>query len=150
MSFPNIPDIKPIIDLKRDQVVDLLLASIAREEEGLAHIINVEGKKLQFILNQLQSHNTDSGGLRELNREVRRTLQTVLKSQMLLNLKLEDVMEMVPPLSHPPVPLPPLHPRPCKIILSPVQRPVSDKKKPFPKRKKGIKVVRKRKTRDEE
>lgn len=151
MSFPNIPDINPIINLKRDQVVDMLLASIAKEEEGLAHIIDVEGKKLQFILNQIQSHNVCSGNLHEMNREARRTLQTVLKSQMLLKLKLENVLEMVPPLpypSNPPFSPPALHPQPCKIVLSPVQH--TAPKKVIPKRKREIKVVRKAKSRHEE
>jgi hypothetical protein len=87
MSFPIIPDIKPDIKLDHKQVVDMLLASIAQEEKGLAHIINVEGEKLKFILGKLQcpcAGEAELESLKEMNREVRRTLQTVLKSQMLL------------------------------------------------------------------
>ncbi|UTW69086.1 hypothetical protein KHA80_18360 [Anaerobacillus sp. HL2] len=49
MSLPNIPNIKPDIDLDRDDVINLLIASIALEEIGLSHILNAEGEKLQRV-----------------------------------------------------------------------------------------------------
>lgn len=97
MSFPTIPHISPSINLNRAQVVDLLLASIAFEELGLAHIINAEGEKLQAALGTLPNLSVTAGSLAELvslNREIRRTLQTVIKSQMLLQFKLEDVLDI--------------------------------------------------------
>jgi hypothetical protein len=100
MSFPTIPHISPSINLNRAQVVDLLLASIAFEELGLAHIINAEGEKLQAALGTLPSLSITAGSLTELvtlNREVRRTLETVIKSQMLLQFKLEDVLDIKVP-----------------------------------------------------
>jgi hypothetical protein len=48
MSMPNIPDITPDIDLKREDVINLLLTSIALEEIGISHILNAEGEKLQI------------------------------------------------------------------------------------------------------
>ena len=50
MSMPSIPDITPKIELDREESLNLLLASIAMEEMGLAHILNTEGEKLQHIL----------------------------------------------------------------------------------------------------
>ncbi len=38
MSFPTIPNINPSITLTRENAIDLLLASIAFEELGLAHV----------------------------------------------------------------------------------------------------------------
>lgn len=123
MSFPTIPSITPSISLNRTQVVDLLLASIALEEMGLAHIINAEGEKLQTVLANLprkcephycesDSHRCDSSceEILAVNREVRRTIQTVLKSQMLLQFKLEDILETQPPPPKPPKPPRPPHP----------------------------------------
>ncbi len=53
MSFPTIPPISPTISIDRNQVCSLLLASIAFEELGLAHIINAEGEKLQAVIGVL-------------------------------------------------------------------------------------------------
>ncbi len=50
LSYPNIPNITPAIALSRDDVVNLLFSSIAMEALGLAHIINAEGEKIQFVL----------------------------------------------------------------------------------------------------
>lgn len=48
MSQPNLPNITPNITLSRSSVINLLLASIAMEELGLAHIINAEGEKFSI------------------------------------------------------------------------------------------------------
>lgn len=88
MSMPNIPNITPIISLKHCETVDLLLSSIALEEIGLSHILNAEGEKLQAFLKN--PHH----GLKEylkINDSVNKTLRTIVKSQMLLQFKLEDV-----------------------------------------------------------
>src|SRR5699024_12651101 len=53
MSQANIPDINPEITITRDDVTNLLLASIAMEELGLAHILNAEGEKIQYALGTL-------------------------------------------------------------------------------------------------
>lgn len=48
MSQPNLPDITPSITISGDDVINLLLASIAIEELDLAHIINVERGEIQY------------------------------------------------------------------------------------------------------
>ncbi|HBK52725.1 hypothetical protein [Syntrophomonas wolfei] len=99
MSLPTIPTITPSINLNRTQVINLLLASVALEELGLAHIINAEGEKLQAVLGTLPGLTitaTSISGLLSVNREVRRSLQTVLKNQMLLEFKLEDILDIPP------------------------------------------------------
>jgi hypothetical protein len=96
MSYPNIPDVSPFIDLSRDQVINLLLASIAFEELGLAHIINSEAEKIQYVLGTLDGHKPSKlptiQELHEINRSVERRLRTVIKNQMLLQFKLEDIL----------------------------------------------------------
>ena len=54
MSFPNIPDVDASVDISTEDSVNLLLASIAFEELGLAHIINAEAEKIQFVLGTLE------------------------------------------------------------------------------------------------
>ncbi len=90
MSFPNIPDVTPKINLDRKDVINLTLASIAFEELGLAHIINAEGEKIQEGID-LAKTNDD---LKEINRSVEKTLRSVIKKEMLLQFKLEDTLEI--------------------------------------------------------
>lgn len=98
MSYPNIPDITPDIDLSRKDVVNLLLASIALEELGLAHVINAEAEKIQYVLGTLDSCGpvvpTSIEQLLKINRSVELALRNVIKKEMLLQFKLEDVIEL--------------------------------------------------------
>lgn len=108
MSFPNIPQITPTISINRAQVTNLLLASIALEELGLAHILNAEGEKLQAALGTLRGLSVtvpSFAGLITINREVRKTLQTIIKKEMLLQFKLEDILD-IPPETPPTPPTP--------------------------------------------
>ncbi|GIN74506.1 hypothetical protein J14TS2_49810 [Bacillus sp. J14TS2] len=91
MSMPTIPDITPIVSLTRCETIELLLSSIALEEIGLSHILNAEGEKLQAFLKN-HDHCLDDYLL--LNHSVNQTLRTIVKSQMLLQFKLEDVADL--------------------------------------------------------
>ncbi|TJZ99680.1 hypothetical protein FA950_30105 [Bacillus thuringiensis] len=88
MSLPNLPDITPNISLTRQEAINLLLSSIAMEEIGLSHILNAEGEKLQHFMKQ---KNQKICEYIAINRSVNDTLKTIVKSQLLLQLKLEEV-----------------------------------------------------------
>ncbi|MBN6204841.1 hypothetical protein JYK21_00135 [Ralstonia pickettii] len=91
MSMPNIPDIDPKITLDRCKTIELLLSSIALEEISLSHLLNAEGEKLQLFLK------TDPKCLEDfikINDSVNKTLRTIVKSQILLHFKLEDVISI--------------------------------------------------------
>jgi hypothetical protein len=98
MSLPDTRNIIPN-NLSRKGVINLLLASIALEEMGLAHIINAEGEKIQFVLGTLEDQETKPHpSLRDLlkvNRSVEKTLRNVIKKEMLLQFKLEKVIELI-------------------------------------------------------
>lgn len=100
MSFPTIPNITPSISLNRNDVVNLLLASIAFEELGLAHIINAEAEKIQFAVGTLPGQTPleppTLANLISINRSAEQVLRTVIKNQMLLQFKLEDLLEIPP------------------------------------------------------
>ncbi len=90
MSFPNIPNVVPKIKIKRSDAINLLLSSIAFEELGLAHMINAEAEKIQKVLKT----NCSFKELMELNKSVDKTLQTIIIKEMLLQFKLNSVMEI--------------------------------------------------------
>lgn len=97
MSFPNIPDIPSSIDITRDESLNLLLASVAFEELGLAHIINAEAEKIQYVLGTIEGQTPLAtpptvGDLLSVNRSVRQTIKNVIKKEMLLQFQLEDVL----------------------------------------------------------
>ena len=97
MSFPNIPDVDANINITIEESVNLLIASIAFEELGLAHIINAEAEKIQYILGTLEGQvppvvPPTIDELLEINRSVDLTMRNVIKNQMLLQFKLEDAL----------------------------------------------------------
>ncbi|MBY8913862.1 hypothetical protein KY305_14055 [Bacillus sp. YC2] len=90
MSLPNIPNITPDVTLTRCETLNLLLSSVAMEEIGLSHILQAEAEKIQTYLDAF-----DDPPFRELlglNRSTERLLRTVMKSQLLLQTKLEDII----------------------------------------------------------
>lgn len=95
MSLPNIPDISPNITITQEDVVNLLLASIALEELGLAHIINAEGEKIQFAFELDPPPTLDD--LLEINSSVQRTLDMVIKNEILLSSKLREIVDTLIP-----------------------------------------------------
>jgi len=97
MSFPNIPNVTPTISINRDDVINLLLASIAFEELGLSHLINSEAEKIQYVLGTLNVQTAPEpptiNDLLKIDKSVNQTLRNVIKNQMLLQFKLEDIIE---------------------------------------------------------
>ncbi len=99
MGMANIPNVAPEIDLDREDVINLLLASIAFEELGLAHLINAEAEKIQFVLGTLEGQTPPDtpptlDELLQINRSVEQTLRSIIKKEMLLQFKLEDVLDI--------------------------------------------------------
>lgn len=97
MSMPNIPDIDANIDITLNDSVNLLLASIAFEELGLAHIINAEAEKIQYVLGTIPDQEPletppTIDDLLKINQSVEQTMRSVIKNQMLLQFKLEDTV----------------------------------------------------------
>ena len=97
MSFPNIPSVDATVSITAEDSVNLLLASVAFEELGIAHIINAEAEKIQYVLGTLET-TTPLGvpatidEILEVNSSVNTTLKNLIKKEMLLEFKLEDSM----------------------------------------------------------
>lgn len=100
MSQPKIPDINPNVTLRRSQAVDMLLASIALEDMGMAQIINAEAEKIQSVLGTLPGQlakDPDLADLEVLGRSVGRILRDTIRKTMLLQFQLETVMDIPEP-----------------------------------------------------
>ncbi|MEI4801459.1 carboxypeptidase-like regulatory domain-containing protein [Bacillus sp. FJAT-51639] len=102
MSFPIIPNITPTISITTPQTIPLLFASIALEELALAHIINAEAEKLQFVLGTLPPGRTTLSppvvtisNLLAVDSSVQRTLRDVIKKEMLLEFKFENILDLL-------------------------------------------------------
>lgn len=97
MSLPKIPDINPEISIDREDAINTLIASIGLEEIALAHILNAEGEKIQYVLGTLEG--SDPGeitisDIMQVNDSVNKTLRNIIKTEMLLQFKLEDALEL--------------------------------------------------------
>jgi hypothetical protein len=100
MSFPNIPDVTLNIDVTTDKIVNLLLASIAFQELGLAHLINAEAEKIQSVLGTLNGQTTKNPSVDDLERidtAVDKILRDVIKKEMILEFKLQEVLTITTP-----------------------------------------------------
>jgi hypothetical protein len=89
MGMPKIENISPTINLKKEQVINLLLTSIAIEELSLAHIMNAEGEKIQKAIND---GHMDT--IIDVDKGVERILKDVIKKEMLLEFKFENILDL--------------------------------------------------------
>lgn len=92
MSFPGIPDINPEINITREDAINLLLISIALEEISLADLIDAETQKVKCVVDKCHCRSTQE--IKDINHSVNDTLKDIIKLQMLLQFKLENVMEI--------------------------------------------------------
>lgn len=116
MSMPEFP--KPNPDFTQEQALTMILSSIALEEAALSHIMNAEGEKIKYILNQADCCN-NSASLKDIlaiNKSITSLLEMVMQNQMILKSKMETVLEHLPkppcPPESPCPPKPPCFPEP--------------------------------------
>ncbi|MDF2607893.1 MAG: hypothetical protein K0S34_2089 [Bacillales bacterium] len=90
MGMPNIPDMRPKIDLCKCDAINALLHSIALEEIALSHILNAEGEKIQKAV-LLSKHLEE---LLCINQNTVKLLKTVLSTELVLLMKLENIQDI--------------------------------------------------------
>ncbi len=94
MSMPKIPDLQPTVSVTTDDAVNIILSSIGMEELSLAHIVNAEAEKIQYVLGTLET-SQGPGTLEQVmdvNKSAEKMLRDAIKNQMLLCMKLEDTV----------------------------------------------------------
>ena len=87
MSEPQIPE------RTQEEALTDLLVSIALEETGLAHIINAEGEKIQAVAGLLEDQEISPEEAIEQQKAISKGLREPIKQQILLQFKLEDVLD---------------------------------------------------------
>ena len=120
------PEFPHHTDMTREQVLNMILSSIAMEELALSHILNAEGEKIQHVLgkgcgccagcapcNSCKTMRNDE--ILAVNRSVTELLEMVMQNQLILKNKMDRVLEYLPkPLPPPAPPEPPCPPDlPC-------------------------------------
>lgn len=96
MSFPNIPDVNPYINITLEDAVNLLLTSIALEEVSLSKLMDAETCKILCVLNGCKHKDCVLHDAIEIDKSVNNTIQNIIKLQMLLQFKLEKVKDIIP------------------------------------------------------
>lgn len=93
MGMPTIPDIKPKIEISIEETIKLLLASVAMEELSLAHIMNAEAEKIQEVVKTVSCNKLED--LLCIDKSVERMMRDVIKKEMLLEFKFENILELI-------------------------------------------------------
>ncbi|SHJ98167.1 Collagen triple helix repeat-containing protein [Anaerocolumna jejuensis DSM 15929] len=96
MSIPNFPDISP--DITREKALNMILASIALEEVGLSHIINAEGEKIQYVINELHKKTGCSASVDDIlsvNKSVESLIDALMQMQIFLKNKMDHVLDVM-------------------------------------------------------
>lgn len=93
MGFLNINDFKYMNNITSEEAINLIIASVALEELGISHALNVEGEKIQtaikFKLNTLKPNIQDFLAIDE---SIIETLRSIIKKEILLLYKLNDAL----------------------------------------------------------
>lgn len=110
MGLPIFPNMTPNISLGTEQIVPLLLGSIALEELGLAHMINSEAEAIQNFLGTLDGGIAVSppfitlSNFLDLNSSIETNFRGIIMKEMLLEFKFRNVLKL---LGSTPTPIPP-------------------------------------------
>lgn len=97
MSMPNIPDLTPNVTIVRSDALNVILSSIGMEELSMAHLVNAEAEKIQFALGTLETAGGKAASIEqimEINNSSNKMLRDVIKNQMLIGMKMEDVVSL--------------------------------------------------------
>jgi hypothetical protein len=111
--MPKLPT--PDLCLTKEQSLHMILASIAMEEAALSHILNAEGEKIQYAIENAQKCGYEV--LLEVNQSAKDVIAMIIDLQMILKEKMKQAIASLPE-SRPPCPWPPYA---CACYASPWQ-----------------------------
>ena len=99
MSMPNMPtpDMNPKFEIQKgnvkEHVIDQLLESIAKEEFGLAEILDAEADKIKAVVHEYKCNGIED--LVDIDKSVQKTLRDIIKKEILLEFKFENILELI-------------------------------------------------------
>lgn len=93
MSMPNIPDVNPEICICFEDVIKLLLSSVALQEIALSNVINAESEKLQSVIKRKDNCYTVKE-LITLNESIEKVLYEVSSIETLLITKIKNISKL--------------------------------------------------------
>ena len=89
MSMPEFPRLE---DLSFEQAINSILLSVAMEEAALSHILNAEGEKIQFVL---ENKCVDVQKVIEVNESVTSLISRIADLQIILKSKMQLAKELL-------------------------------------------------------
>lgn len=94
MTMPNFPEVPELPEIDVCQSLALVIESVALEELSLAHLVNAEAEKVQKVADK--SYPATPFEMAKVNKSVSKTLVNVIKLQILLQFKLEEILDKLP------------------------------------------------------
>ncbi|WP_459841599.1 hypothetical protein [Halanaerocella petrolearia] len=85
--MPEVPE------REQEESLTDLLESIALEETALAHFMNAEAEKIQAVATMMEEEDIDMEDVLEFQDSISKSMRTPIKKEILLQFKLEDVLE---------------------------------------------------------
>lgn len=82
------------INIDRKKIIDIALASIALEQDGLSRIVKAEGDKLKQIMSKKNSSLNPEEFL-AINESIQKTLREVSKKEMLLDHRIQNIIDLI-------------------------------------------------------
>lgn len=96
MSFQNMPDLNPDLNIKFENAINLLLTSISMEEMSISKLLEVETSKLSLNTDDFKTCKDQTLNDVDLNKSVNDTIKNMLMFQMLLQLNIESIKDLIP------------------------------------------------------
>ncbi|MGF7186960.1 hypothetical protein GGQ84_003101 [Desulfitispora alkaliphila] len=82
--------------MKLENALNLLLTSIALQEKSLSEMMDAETKKMLYVLDECKLEKLSIQDTKDIHKSVNQTLTNMIKMQMLLQSKVENIVELVP------------------------------------------------------
>ncbi len=92
MGMPQVPERECLPDI--EQVVVMILESVALEELAMSHILNAEGEKLQAVVAEFSSDNLCCKCLKEAFKQTTTTVNSLIMKEWIMINKINSTLDI--------------------------------------------------------